>query len=196
MTARMQINHLFDRWSLWAFVLVGTAHTITIGITPELEGPLNWVMWPFVIAYGFGLFFLGRQHEPVTCASCWDRFPINPEEQAARRARPWLAVTHLTMWLADRLRRLPFLDAFNAALLASMLLLMTVVSVARIVVQPPWISMVSLFYVVFFVHSLRRHAQLQPWCPWCRRGDDGDEETEEPEPEPSTGIDLKPAGVH
>lgn len=195
MTARMQINHLFDRWAVWFIVLVGTAHTITIAITPELKGPLNWVMWPLVIAHGFGLWFLGRQHEPVTCAACWDRFPINPEEQAARRARPSLAFIHVLLWVGDRINRLRFMDGFTSQFLASMLMLMAVVSTARIFIGPPWISMVTLFYILFFVHSARRHAQLQPWCPWCRRGKGRDKEPEAPTPEPSTGIDPKPVGV-
>jgi hypothetical protein len=196
MTIRMQINHLFDRWSVWAMVVLCTAHTITIAITPELEGPLNWALWPIVIAHVLGLWFLGRQHEPVACGACWKRFPINPEEQAVRRARPSLAYVHVLLWVSDRLRRIPFLDGLTAGLLATLLLMVAVTGVARIFIGPPWISMVTLFYVLFFVHSARRHAQLQPWCPWCRRGDDGDEEPEEPDPQPSTGIDLKPAGVH
>lgn len=195
MTARMQINHLFDRWSVWALVLLGTAHTFAIAITPELKGPLNWVMWPLVIAHGFGLFFLGRQHEPVTCAACWDRFPINPEEQAARRARPSLAFVHVVMWVGGWINRIPFMDVLTSAFLASMLMMMALVSAARIFIGPPWISMVLLFYILFLVHSAQRHAQLQPWCPWCRRGGDDDKEPEEPEPQPSTGIDLKPVGV-
>lgn len=196
MTARAQLNHLFDRWGIWAFMLIAAAHTITIATLPELEGPLQWVMWPLIILYPVGIFKLGLKHEPITCATCWDLFPVNPGERAARRSRPWFAAVHTVIWLSDRLRRLPFLDGPSASIIAAITILVAVVGLARIVIDPPWISLVGFLYVVLIVHSGRRHAQLQPWCPWCRRGGEGEDETEAPDPQPSTGRDLKPAGVH
>jgi hypothetical protein len=194
-TARAQLNHLFDRWAVWIFLLLASANTITGGINPNLEGPLQWVMWPLLTLYLVGIFKLGLKHEPITCGTCWDLFPVNPGEHAARRSRPWFAAVHTVIWLADRLRRLPFLDGVSASIIATMTMLVTVVGVARIVIDPPWISLVALLYVALIVHSARRHAQLQPWCPWCRRRGKGDEEPKTPDPQPSTGRDLALEGA-
>lgn len=196
MTARAQLNHLFDRWAVWAFLLLASANTLIGGLNPDLQGLLQWFMWPLLALYVLGLFMLSSNHEPITCGTCWDLFPVNPGEHAARRSRPWFAVVHVVIWLAERLRRLlPFLDGASASIIASLTLLVSAVGVARIVVQPPWINLVGLLFVGLVVHSARRHAQLQPWCPWCHRRGKGKDQPEAPEPQPSTGRDLALEGA-
>lgn len=195
MTARAQLNHLFDRWGVWVFMLMAAAYTITIAILPELEGPLQWVIWPILVLYPVAIIALGRRHEPIMCGTCWKLFPLNPAEHAAGRARPFLASLHVVIWLSDRLRRLPFVDALNASLIVMLTLMVAVHTVTQILLDPPWVFLVTLLFVAFIVHSGRRHAQLQPWCPWCRRGGPPKEQPEAPDPQPSTGRDLALEGA-
>jgi len=194
-TRRLRLNHLFDLWAVWVIALFVIANAVTTAIWPDLDTLLTWtVMWPVVILHAVGLLTLARKHESIACDICRDRFLVVPGDDTARRARPYLILTHVVMWLSDRLRKLGF-DALGAGIIAAMALVVAVTSIARLIVPAHWTGVVAILFVIFFVHSVRRHSQLQPWCPWCRRGGTPEDEPEVPDPQPSTGRDLALEGA-
>lgn len=112
--------------------------------------------------------YVSMLHTSRPCLVCAARLPLDPQA-ATERARPLLRLHHRSEpWLGYR----PML-----AYMAGVFLL-----------PPGWplniwmiVAMSALLGVLV---AATRHEKLQPWCPWCRR-DDGGEDERMPEPDPS-----------
>ena len=111
-------------------------------------------------------------HCRMLCPACAARLPLDP--QAAAERRRWqLRVTHLLpertklIWVILVLLGLPLLIPTGWPLNAWYVLQDTAAAV--------------------LLWSLLTHSALQPWCPWCRRGDGGEPP---PAPVPESGRDL------
>lgn len=128
-----------------------------------------WVgAWMFAVYANF-------QHERSLCPDCLGAMPLNPSEEAEAKRR-WLRAMH---WLNESHRRLPYvMGAYVAVGFA-----VTWILPRSVLVPALWFTVL----VVVLNRLVDTHRTLQPWCPWCRGGEDDDEEVVEPRPDPAMG---------
>lgn len=115
----------------------------------------------------------GWRHQDYLCPRCAEDFPLDPQAES---------VMHIHHLKRFHRMTLLFLAAYLLLLLPSSLL------------SDTWLDGYGSEIVVgalFFGFILpvtrwsRIHGRLQPWCPWCHRGDDGpDDEFEPVDPDP------------
>ena len=166
-------------------------------ITPWLHGvpgfstAQTWMGWVVAAATLLALLARVRYHDRNLCPRCLNAVPFADPDGAVRRHRRELRYAH-----AVTVRRLVaavvVLSAATALLSTSHWLgiphLMGTVLADSVLITVA----VGLGYSLW---ALRWHMRLQPWCPWCRRYDDGDEPPVVPDPTPPGVKPRVPAGT-
>lgn len=138
--------------------------------------PVNW--WSRLINAAYivpvlALVVLGAMHGEKFCEYCAAATPADGDT-AARKKRRTLRFYHqlTSLWGL----------AYLVAVIA--------VPMALPRVWPSLIaSLVLMPGLLWMVWSIRVHDLLKPWCPWCHRGNGGDD-LREPSPGPSHGVPL------
>lgn len=126
-----------------------------------------------LLAVVIGSWPLMRSHDRHLCENCMAAMPLNAEETSARFRRRF-QVAHI---FADR--RLAV--AYLLGLIVSGLVLL-----GGAVPQPAgqWLWAAIQSSMIYLVLSYSTHRTLQPWCPQCKGGGDGDR-ADAPDPLPS-----------
>lgn len=170
---RVKVPNWFQRavshYGVWV-LLVLIPGTIAFGLRSLGQGHF-WLQ----VAYGaalailfYTLWAVGKFHTGALCLVCADRLPDNGGALAEKRMR-WLRLHHVLKVVAP---------ASAAALwVVSWLFPGTVYGRAAL-------GAAGLCLIGWMVLN-RMHSRVQPWCPWCRDGDEG-EEAEADVPDPST----------
>jgi hypothetical protein len=121
-----------------------------------------------------GTMFADIRHNLGLCERCISDLPLDGSRQAEHRQR--------------ELRFVHFMRRRSFWLIVLML------AVGQGFVPSPYgfILFGGLMALFTYEHfALLQHRRLQPWCPWCRDWDDGDdEEVETPTPTPTGHKDL------
>jgi hypothetical protein len=157
------------------------ALTLVQWVTPSIPG---WLTLPegvryLALAAWTGAFLLtiyaAYQHERALCPDCLGAMPLDPAEEVERKRR-WLRAMH---WLVESRWRLSYVICAYSAVgfVVSWILPRT------ILIPVVWFAVL----IVTLNRLTDTHRTLQPWCPWCRRGKDNDEEVVEPQPDPAMG---------
>jgi hypothetical protein len=112
-----------------------------------------------------GIVLAVMKHERELCERCINRVPLDPGKAVAKN-RLVLRMCHRAKWA---------LGTMIALLLVSYCL------------PESWwesslASTLSMTAAITMVFSANRHNVLQPWCPFCHRGDGGSESAEVPDP--------------
>lgn len=197
MASRPLLIHVADYSIGWVPSMLLVLNT-TAAYIPVLQDSAPWAAAQIaVIAIWLPTHHrCSKLHEPGLCPVCFAKAPRNPGAVAAGRARPLLWFVHRFYVLgAVLLFRFRFPE--TAAIWASTVLVIFGPPVVFALVLPtPWSIFVVAWYLLFTFHAAYRHRQLRDFCPWCpRRGGDDGEQTPDPDPEPSTGRQLEPAGA-
>ncbi|MGA5819796.1 hypothetical protein ACPC54_18290 [Kitasatospora sp. NPDC094028] len=116
-------------------------------------------------------------HRRELCEQCIAAVPLDAAATAERRRHILRLIHHLR----------PVAGAYAALLLLHLAL--PGGSAAANVVSSTAYAMSACLVVAQIQHNL-----LQPWCPWCRRGNGGDDDPE-PDPGPTGGLG-RPLPVH
>jgi hypothetical protein len=134
-----------------------------------------WTAARFVLTAVTVIAILGwLAHSRMLCPACAARLPLDP--QAAAERRRWQL--HLTHLLPNRTK---------------LIWILLVLLGLPLLIPTGW--PLNAWYVVqdtaaaVLLWSLLTHSALQPWCPWCRRGDDG-EPAPAPVPESGRGLPV------
>lgn len=139
---------------------------IALGVYP-LSGALMFTVPVGLLALVLLSWMLMRQHDRRLCELCVAAMPLNPGEAAARyRARFWLA--HSGM-------RPRFLVPYLTLLVGSNLAMGTIGRIGWALVQST---------MLYLIAAYSTHRRLQPWCPWCRGGDGGQDRDDVAPPPP------------
>jgi hypothetical protein len=124
-----------------------------------------------IVTVAFALFvfvlaswLMMREHDRRLCERCLLSTPLNPSEHAARYGRRF--------WMAHTGLQPRFLVPYLVVLIGSNFATPMIGRIGWAVIQS------SMIYLVL---SYSTHRKYQPWCPWCRRGGDG-EQVEGPSP--------------
>lgn len=155
-----------SHYSMW-FAAWLCASNVLMAVVPQ---SVMWAQWTLVwTGYIFGLLPLVMSYygdqvhvRAWDCPTCVARTPILNSAEEVERQRPRLR------WVHDRKRVLTYAAESFALFLAAPFLIPG---------SPIWRQAVALpWYAVWIYTCLagEAHRNLQPWCPWCRRGGDGD----------------------
>lgn len=118
-----------------------------------------------LVTFVLGSWVLMRRHDHGLCERCVAALPLNAAEVAARYRRRF--------WLAHHLGRPRVLIPYLTVLIGSNFATTTAGRLGWAVIQT------SMIYLIM---SYSTHRRLQPWCPWCRGGDDGLHSPSDPQP--------------
>lgn len=186
-----RLLHYFDLYGIWGMyaILVASTVLVALGMTDGFDTTF-WVMVSINVVYMVASFAAARRHQTGLCAHCFDAFPLNPGEYAATRARLALRTVHVvtegTARIYFALQRL-----LRHKALAVIVGLATTFGVAWLIglVLREWFSPLFIAALILYGYAMRKHQQLQLWCPWCdHRRDDGDDDEPEPQPKPTGDI--------
>jgi hypothetical protein len=148
---------------------------IVFVLRPPPPGSLAGVVAPSVlVAILLSSWVAMRRHDRRLCEFCVAGMPINPAE-AAIRYRRRLALAHLGSHRT-------IASAYVVVLLGSNLLILGGPPLLRLCGPYVWAGVQAT--MIYLVLSHTTHRRLQPWCPQCAGGDDGDHALEQ-DPEPS-----------
>jgi hypothetical protein len=142
---------------------------VPIGIARHLAPSRvpSWLSIVSSIAYCL-VFMVALLHQTFAgiCVRCMQEVP----RDAARQALRW-------RWLLWCFHSMPI-----------MLLLIVVAVASGVAVAqgaPSWVGLLMDAVTLLSVADLWAHHRLRPWCPYCRRWDDGGEQEPSPDPAPS-----------
>lgn len=150
-------------------ILASTFHVLGQWyLGPEV---MTWLGWgPTLMVVPFVASIIAHSRIPA-CEVCVRKIPLNGSELAERR-RFFLQWNHRFWWLLA-----PFL-VINVVTLgvASLFDDRTMDSIMGAIAGSAWVPTLI---------AVEIHDRLRPWCPWCRRGRDDDEEAPAPTPVPA-----------
>lgn len=160
--------YVWTAW-VWTAVIVNFATSGTPGFSWLSLVP--WIPWTGVMLAMVG----GRLHVDkfFDCAFCHERQPLDAPAQAERYRQTLINVHNKRRLIIIGV--LVFLALIGLPLILTRLLGPGFGSVGLL---PMWIMMLHLGW------SGRKHGQLQPWCPICRRRDEDDDPIDVPAPTP------------
>lgn len=182
---------LFERLAIWchhneAYVWTAYFGTMVItGLTPS-QASMYWVLFAIqhVFWAGIPMSWVGdRLHMRKfwDCDFCKERMPLNAPEQGERYSQALINRHN------GRRTLVLFLAAISVPIFMTFVLKPLLGPFTAFGIVPLWALM------MYFGWLDRKHDQLQPWCPICRRrGDDGDDHpvvVPEPTP-PSAKVDA------
>jgi hypothetical protein len=153
----------------WVLAVLMPARVV-IAVTPAFS--TSW--WPLpVVVSGYLLLPLALFHQGLSrlCVRCMSEVPTDPGRQVQR----W----RLLLWWSHR----PLLVVAMAPAAAAAVVTLTAwLTTGHITGHPAWVWLPV--DAAFFLHawSVWVHHRLRPWCPYCRRWDDGG--AREPSPDP------------
>lgn len=172
------MSNLSSRLAHWLPALLGVALVVRAGylldmpVLTGLDEPLTIVL---LFSY---ITFMRHFQTSGMCLRCIASSPLDPET-AVRRNRLFLRYAHLS-------RRGVVLMALTGLVLlvvgdtiAASSGGLTSSILPKLVRMP----MDAMFYGVIW--SMWSHHRLRPWCPWCRRWDEGGDPELIPDPDPA-----------
>lgn len=165
--------HHYDAW-LWT-AYVWTAILGNLMISPDAEGLGFWVRSiPLLFIFAVALGILGRQKHYTfwDCERC-NSVEIDAPAQAERHRKR--LISYHDKWWIIALGVLALAVQIGMPFLLVPLLGKQYGSFALI---PLWL------FVLYTGWTGRLHNTLQPWCPICRRRDEGDDPIDVPAPTP------------
>lgn len=181
------IGHYSDRVFLWTLG-IGAALPVFLGKGSEFQDTFSWFTIAALVVCMVcdGKYHRGRIGEAAPlCPQCMAEFPLDPNGEAQR----YLKQLHFT----HRIMPSSVGDYGFFVKLLVILLLMTAPNLVAVFLFDFPSRVNALIYALTFsfplgygLWSVRKHAKLQPWCPYCRRrGRDDDEEIiVSPDPNP------------
>jgi hypothetical protein len=146
-----------------------------------VNGAWGWVITGVLIAGIVAMNWGEFQHSRNLCWRCWKIVPLDPEAKVKKHDRA-LRAMH---WVWNK-----GFKAFLALMAVFFFPLVFVVVVFPLIGldTKPWnlFGFVGIFGVqMFLAYTGNRHQWLRPWCPYCKRWDDGGSHEVVPDPVPS-----------
>lgn len=105
------------------------------------------------------------------CEACAAATPLDPARTVKRNR--W------ALWLAHKV--------YDRSFQFVLVLLVAILGVGQLAkwLDMPWLNAPFTVLTAGFMFGCWRHHQLQPWCPYCGRWDDGGEREVVPDPDPA-----------
>lgn len=175
----MRIVHLAGRTLPPAMAVNGVvAAGEMVGIAPP--EPLIVPTTIAVVAW----MLAGAVHGTRPCLACADELPLDGSAEAERKQNRLRVCHAVSSWL-NRKRMLLLIVAMVIGIVAPKALGYPAISsgvlVAMVAISAPLMA------------CTQTHAQLRPWCPWCRhRGDDDESQVGAPDLSPGHDCPCKP----
>lgn len=186
--------HLTDIYGIWGCLVFMVNATVLqlLDVTSGLD-TVFWTVTAVQAVYLAVMFTAVRRHRVLMCPHCIDKFPLNPGEAAAGRARFALRYVHFvydginnSIYFIERFVRFKILSVIVFAALAAG------ASYSLALIVRDWYGVVIMSALVYLMYANQQHKQLQIWCPKCRpRGDDDDDDPPQPDPDPDPGVNTK-----
>lgn len=154
---------------VWSGVFVGVATSASPVWSPLTLIP--WLPWAFIPVSWIG----DRLHMRKfwDCSFCHERQPLDAPAQGEHYRQTLINRHNMRRWLIMGV----------LALLAT--LAVPIVGVPLLGKVAGAFALVPIWAMLLYVSwATRKHDQLQPWCPICRRRDEGDDPIDIPAPTP------------
>lgn len=166
-----------NQWGHWGarILIAAIVATIALVLFPiPPDQPAALLVPVALVAMVISSWILMRQHDRRLCEYCMSSMPLNATAVSARYGRRF-ALAHLGSNRRLAAGYLLVLIGSNVVLVDSGLLPGA---------SGRWVWAAVQSTMIYLVLAYSTHRKLQPWCPQCREGGDG-EHVDAPEPVPT-----------
>lgn len=164
---------LVGHYSLYAIGLV-IAAIIALDAFGRPHGWLQWANAGLTVCWLVILLVASPHHQRRLCERCARATPLDPQAAATRWSLAF-RVTH-----GKVVKFIPLI-----------LIVALIVATEGVKGQPLWeyLANSAVLVLVFLTYLASwQHTRLQPWCPFCRWGDEGDHESAPEVPAPTVSV--------